>query len=151
MMFQIKSLMIAMVLSVLGFTINLAHANEDVMEGIKATDSYISGGIGSEEVDYFHNHAKAYPLHILYSQGKIGFSLTEVALRIADTHGKVVLEVEQSGPRLYAKIPPGKYKITATFNGKKQSTFVELLPNKTERVFLNWKGDPQVDESELKD
>ena len=79
--------------------------------------SAVSGGVG---LNARHSLAsQAHPNHNV----KMVFSLTtgnylaNVDVNVRNAQGNTVLEGVSDGPWLYAKLPPGKYTATATYNG----------------------------------
>jgi hypothetical protein len=101
---------------------------------------YISGGISGEEVSQFKTHAKEYLLEIVFVQeaasednSRIEQYLAEVQLRIKDAKGNVVADTITEGPFFLANMPPGKYQITADYEGVIKSNIVNISTKKTSK------------------
>lgn len=73
--------------------------------------TYITGGIGEDEVRAFREVAPKYNLRITLAS-KAGHYLSDINVRI--TSGtRLVLAVRTEGPFLFARVPPGSYRIAA--------------------------------------
>lgn len=73
---------------------------------------YINGGVGDEEEAQLKSTAGEYNLQLMLS-GKSGAYISDIAIRVSDTGGNVLLSVDNAGPYLYAKLPAGTYIIEA--------------------------------------
>ncbi|CAM2342604.1 hypothetical protein [Burkholderia vietnamiensis] len=72
---------------------------------------YITGGIGSDEVTAFRDVAPRYNLRMTFTS-KAGHYLSDVDVKLVS--GKsALLDVRTGGPFLFARVPPGRYTITA--------------------------------------
>jgi hypothetical protein len=52
---------------------------------------------------------------------KTGAYLAGVRVRVLDAKGTSILDSVSEGPFFYAKLKPGKYRITASFNDQEQT------------------------------
>jgi uncharacterized membrane protein YvbJ len=77
----------------------------------------MSGGIGVEERNQMRQAAKSYNLGLSFA-GKSRSYLTDVSVVINDDKGQQVLSSANTGPWFYVQLPPGKYTVKATYNGK---------------------------------
>jgi hypothetical protein len=88
--------------------------------------TYITGGIGDEEITQLKASKKDYNLHILVNaQG--GAFISDVDVNIADGTGTTILTARGAGPYFYAKLVPGSY--TVTVNDATQSKKFALKVN----------------------
>jgi len=72
---------------------------------------YVTGGIGAEEVAAFRAAAPRYNLRITFAT-KGGHYLSDVDVML--TSGKsTVLDAHTAGPFLFARVPPGRYTVSA--------------------------------------
>lgn len=72
---------------------------------------YVTGGIGAEEVAAFRAAAPRYNLRITFAT-KAGHYLSDVDVIL--TSGKsTVLDAHTAGPFLFARVPPGRYTVSA--------------------------------------
>ena len=77
--------------------------------------SYISSGVGTDERKTLSHAAKDFGLKLLFAvEG--GELLTEVAVVIQDSAGSTVMDLVSEGPWFFAKLPPGKYTVSAKAN-----------------------------------
>jgi hypothetical protein len=78
---------------------------------------FMSGGFGVEERNQMRQAAKSYNLGLSFAGKSRGY-LTDVSVVINDDKGQQVLRAANTGPLFYVQLPPGKYIVKATYNGK---------------------------------
>ncbi|CAB5513411.1 hypothetical protein LMG26857_02691 [Achromobacter anxifer] len=102
---------------------------------------YVSGGIGLDESDAMKAAEKDYPLALTFAaqSGSKADYVANVAVSIHDAHGKSVLQATAEGPYMLVKLPAGKYKVSATYNGKVQEREVSVAHPGTARAVFEWK------------
>jgi len=101
--------------------------------------SYLSGGIGLSESDAIRHVAKAYPLElefVLKAKPKAEY-LANVKVQIKNARDKTMLKTT-TGPFLLAKLPAGKYTISANRHGKVIHREVEIAASGHRRVVFEW-------------
>lgn len=102
---------------------------------------YFSAGVGLEERTARY---PAYPLKLMFVAGPKEY-LTQVAVRIVDSKGKVRVEVpaeEVTGPWLFVDLPAGRYTITGKrSDGTEARTTVDLARGRMKTVTLRWPGE----------
>lgn len=102
--------------------------------------SYLSGGIGLSESDAIKHVAKTYPLElefVLKAKPKAEY-VANVKVQIKDARDKTVLKATAGGPFLLAKMPAGKYKVSADRDGKVIHRQIEIAANGHQRVVFEW-------------
>ncbi len=102
--------------------------------------TYLSGGIGTPEVEAIKHVAQRYPLELEFL-GKAKPQdeyLSQVKVRIKDAHGAMVLDVTSDGPFLLAKMPAGKYTISVEHAGKIENRTVQIAPQEHRRLVFEW-------------
>lgn len=77
---------------------------------------YISGGVGDAELQQVKAASKSFNLKLILAE-KSGSFAADVAIAVFDRKGNTVLEVPAAGPLLLAKLAPGTYRISATYEG----------------------------------
>jgi hypothetical protein len=77
---------------------------------------YLNGGVSSEEADQLRAQATNYPLQIQFTQGNA--FVASVGVRIFDARGNTVLALPAADPILLADLPPGRYTVEATYEGR---------------------------------
>lgn len=122
----------------------MVSLGEDSMEVPKIETvgnvTYVSGGIGDSEAEMMRGVAKDYPLVMAFVQ-KLKQQeefLADIKLQIQDIHKYMVLDVVTEGPYLFAKLPKGKYLITAEHNGDVKQQWVRVDGKKHQRVVFWW-------------
>ena len=139
-----KTSLIATAIAVSGLTLSL-NAFAAQTSYLPATHrqgevSYLSGGIGLSESDAIKHVAKAYPLElefVLKAKPKDEY-LANVKVRIKDAHDKTVLKTTAGGPFLLAKMPAGKYQVSADRDGKVIHRQIDIAANGHQRVVFEW-------------
>jgi hypothetical protein len=90
--------------------------------------SYVTGGVPDEQVAAFRQARPSYPLGIeIYQKSGAKSEFTaDVQVQVIDKAGNVVLDAPTEGPYLWAKLPPGQYRIDATLNDRKLTRSVNV-------------------------
>lgn len=106
---------------------------------------YVSGGIGTDDASEFKSLAKGFLLEIVFVQkadiedsDRIEEYLASVSLRINDAKGNVVLDTMTDGPYFLADLPPGKYQLTAEYEGVTKTALVHIVTKKHQRTVFLW-------------
>ncbi len=77
----------------------------------------ISGGVGDADEMALSQQQNQYNLKLLFTEGN-GMYLSDVQVHISDKAGQPVADTVTNGPILLAKLPAGKYKVTAVSEGE---------------------------------
>jgi hypothetical protein len=91
--------------------------------------SFVTGGIPYEQIPAFTAARSQFPLNIEVYQrdgNKNGFTADAEVKLIAAKSGDVVLDTKTEGPFLWAKVPPGSYKLQTTLAGKTKESRVTV-------------------------
>lgn len=123
-----------------------ARAQDDlvVFEPARAT-AYLNGGNTADEEAYMHKIAKDWPLRMIFSERKDKEFVANVDLRVTDRRGTPVLSLHDTGPMVYAKLPAGKYHISARMGGVTEARDVTVAGKAGTDVYFHWKGQPKID------
>lgn len=118
--------------------------------------SYLSGGIGQDEVDAMRAIVKDYNLIMQFAVKGSGEFVADVDVKVVDAKGRVALETRSEGPCLYAKVPPGQYKVEAKFADTTSTKSVNASAKQRRELYFYFpqaKGDEslQRDPSERAD
>lgn len=105
--------------------------------------SFVSGGVGIDSEEQLKAREKDFNLKLLFTLVE-GNYLADVGVRVADAAGKTVIEHVAEGPIFLAKLPPGAYTVTATYNGKTQTRKVKV-GDRLHTEYLRWSSDPARD------
>lgn len=102
---------------------------------------YRSGGIGADESAALKAAAGRYPLEVLFAErDEAGTAAYEAGAHISirDGRGKQVLSTVADGPFLLARLPAGRYILTASRNGDVKTRTVTIGPQHV-RVVFEWR------------
>lgn len=77
----------------------------------------LSGGVGLDERESMESSARDYNLKLAFA-APTGEYFDGVQVAIASAGGKKVYEGASDGPWFFIKLPPGRYTVAATMNGK---------------------------------
>lgn len=120
--------------------LSTAHANMPAVQH-QGSVAYVSGGIGIDESEAMKAAASNYPLALTFAAQRNGTAdyVADVAVAIQDAQGKSVLQATAEGPYMLVKLPPGNYRISATFKGQAQTREVTVQDTGTARAMFEWK------------
>lgn len=108
-------------------------------EGIE----YLAGGVGTDEQELISQRAKDYNLKVVFTLNE-GNYLADVGVTVKDAKGRAMIEDVAPGPFFLAKLPPGQYTVTASYEGKALTRKVQV--GKGQRTeYLRWPANPEVD------
>lgn len=120
----------------IGFSEDVVTEITPVTEG---NISYVGGGIGAGQVQAMKNLRKDYNLLLTFALKGSGEYLADINLDIQDAKGGKILETVAPGPLFYAKLPQGKYKITAQYHGKSLTKSAYIQKNSLARdLYFYW-------------
>src|SRR5262245_9098211 len=83
----------------------------------------LSGGVGLEERAQMMERYGEYNLHLGFAE-QSGEYLAGVQVSARDENGAVVFSGVTEGPLLFAKVPPGAYRVTASYGGVVQTPVI---------------------------
>ncbi|MBU6491846.1 carboxypeptidase-like regulatory domain-containing protein [Pandoraea sp.] len=99
--------------------------------------TYLSGGVGEDEVQAMRAAAPQYPLRMTFAQAD-GAYLADVRVRIERADGTVVLSTTTTGPFLYVNVPPGTYRVRARYKGAEQTRNVTVAQHGSASPVFVW-------------
>ena len=88
--------------------------------------TYISGGIGLDDMEMLRELRPEYNLHLLFAAQGSGQYLADVTIQLQDAKGRTLLDAVADGPYFYAKVAPGRYKILAQSQGITLTKSIEV-------------------------
>lgn len=88
--------------------------------GSDASTSFVSGGIGAYEKNWFSTHSNEFNLKVSYNDAS-GHNLAGVNVTLTDSKNNTVLNTTTEGPFLLVKTNPGSYTLTSTYEGVSQT------------------------------
>jgi hypothetical protein len=99
--------------------------------------SYITGGVGSNEAKAMEAQIDKHTLAIelLEKTANRDEFTGDATVDITDQSGTSLLSAQSDGPFMLVDLPPGRYTVTATINGKElKKSAVVIAENKTARA-----------------
>src|SRR5262249_23215695 len=102
--------------------------------------AYVSGGIGQEEAQAFESVASQYPLALEFAikHSPRAEYTAGVHVTVTDAQGKHVLDTTSEGPSLLAKLPAGRYTVTAERHQQTLTRTVHVATHKPTHVMFLW-------------
>ena len=100
--------------------------------------TYLNGGVGEDEAQYMRRTAKDWPLRLTFSESKDNEFVANVGLLVTDLRGTPYLQLSGAGPMTYARLPAGKYRVTAWFKGQSETHEVTLDGRSGRDVSFHW-------------
>lgn len=97
--------------------------------------SWVSGGVGRDSQAQMRGVARHYNLRMLFAEKPSGAFLADVHVKVENGRGRQVMSGVSQGPCLFAKLPHGRYRITAVVNGVKHSRLVDVRAAGTNTSF----------------
>lgn len=110
--------------------------------------TYVTGGIGAEEVEALEPYKKQFGLYLMFTEGKVGRVIDDVDVRILNQKQEIVFSVDHAAPRLLLNLAAGKYTLIATNQGEKLRAPFRYQGQKMQRVILNWKRAVDEDQAD---
>jgi hypothetical protein len=99
--------------------------------------AYVTGGVGQDEVAAFRGLASGYNMRATFMTGS-GEYLSGVAVRVSRSDGTVVFSATSEGPYLYARLPQGRYLLTAMLDGAERTRELYVPAHGGTRLTLVW-------------
>lgn len=103
------------------------------MQGV----TYLTGGIGEDDVQQLRAAAAKYDLHVTFAS-KTGAYLSDIDVSISTESKREVLSIRTEGPLLFVNVPPGRYLLAANYAGKAQTKHVTVPPKGAVEIVLRW-------------
>ena len=85
---------------------------------------YLSGGAGEESRAAIDAQRSAFPLRLVFSVAGGAYAVAD-HVDVSGASGKV-LGVDNAGPLLLVKVPPGDYTVAASYGGKTEQRKVKV-------------------------
>ncbi len=123
-------------------TLAVAQDQLIVVEQERAT-TYLNGGVGEDEAQYMRKAAKDWALRLTFSESRDNEFVANDGLLITDLRGTPYLQLSGAGPMTYARLPAGKYRVTARFKGQSETREVTLDGKSGRDVNFHWAASAQ--------
>jgi hypothetical protein len=100
--------------------------------------SYRTGGIGKDERDALLLVTRSDSLKVVFAGSADRAFVADASIRVLDDGGRTVLEAGDVGPLFFADLPPGSYRVEATFQGRTQQKPVALKRGRQTAISFAW-------------
>ena len=97
----------------------------------------LSGGVGLEERAQMMERYGEYNLHLGFAE-QSGEYLAGVQVSARDANGAVVFAGETEGPLLFANVPPGAYRVTASYGGVARTRVIRVSDAPGPMEYFRW-------------
>ena len=101
---------------------------------------WVSGGVGEQELQQIRQMQGLYNLRLLFAMQGSGQYLAGIPVTIADARGTTLVSTTAEGPYFFAKLRPGRYKITAEHDGQAQTRTISVPASGAASQSFYWKG-----------
>jgi hypothetical protein len=98
---------------------------------------YVTGGIGTDEVEALRQEAPAFSLQLI-TAARTGAYLAGTHVRITGPGNNVVLDTTLDAPWLLVDLPGGRYTVRATHSGTTVEQRLTIAPGHPQRVVLHF-------------
>jgi hypothetical protein len=105
---------------------------------------YVSGGIGVEAQERLKERADEFNLKLVFTLNE-GNYIADVNVAVKDARGRTVIEDVSEGPIFMAKLRPGRYSVSATYEGKAVTRQLQVGERGTSTAYLRWPSNPETD------
>ena len=110
------------------------------------TATAVSGGVSLNSRDQLRSNTPEHNVKMVFSL-TTGNYLSDVAVKVTDSSRRTVIEDVSNGPWLFAKLSPGSYTVTATYNGKAVTHRLNIGKSGVQTVQFRWL--PSVEQADL--
>ena len=133
-----KTLCLALILSCILFSLTSFAEESAIQPQTQGKVTFVTGGVGIDERNALDASRSNYNLSLLFSVQGTGDYLSDVKIRITDLKGNVFLETVSDGPKLFAKLPPGRYIVIADLNGETYHKTVSIRGKQNTSLYFSW-------------
>ncbi|APA87723.1 carboxypeptidase-like regulatory domain-containing protein [Paraburkholderia sprentiae WSM5005] len=95
--------------------------------------SFVTGGVGRDESTALRQARRQWPLSLQFT-GPGASYVADVQVQVAKAGGTAVLDTTSHGPYLLARLPPGRYTVSATYSGVTRRQSVNVRGNGSARA-----------------
>ncbi|MBL8470407.1 MAG: carboxypeptidase regulatory-like domain-containing protein [Rhodocyclaceae bacterium] len=114
-----------------------AHAGKPEKHDLNGV-TYVTGGVGEREQDRLQQQSNDYNLRLTFAEQGSGAYLANVRVVISKGENEQVLAVLTDGPFLMAALPPGRYRMEATYHGTTQARSISVAAGSATSLALYW-------------
>jgi hypothetical protein len=105
---------------------------------------HVSGGIGIAEQEAMKAREAEFSLKLVFTLVE-GNYIAGVGVQIKDAAGDTLLEHIAAGPMFMARLAPGRYSVSVTYEGRSISRRVEVGRTGLRTEYFRWPSNPLTD------
>ncbi len=102
---------------------------------------HASARIGDDDPLEIEALRRTHNLQLVFAEQGSGAYLADVRVRICGSGGQEVLATLSSGPFFFARLPAGRYRIEAEFNGRVVRRTTRVSQSGLRDLYFYWPGD----------
>ncbi len=133
-----KPLYLALILPCLLLSLPSLGEESAIQPQTQGDVTFVTGGVGIDERNELDATRANYNLSLQFSVQGSGNYLSDVNIRITDLKGNVFLETVSNGPKLFAKLPSGRYIVTVDLNGETYHKTVSVRGKQNTSLSFTW-------------
>ena len=133
-----KTLYLALILPCLLLSLPSLAEESAIQPQTQGDVTFVTGGVGIDERNELDATRANYNLSLQFSVQGSGNYLSDVNIRITDLKGNVFLETVSNGPKLFAKLPSGRYIVTVDLNGETYHKTVSVRGKRNTSLSFTW-------------
>jgi hypothetical protein len=88
--------------------------------------TYLVGGVGIDSREFMERMAHEYNTQLAFAANPDGHYVVKVHLTLIDAAGRTQFELADAGPVFYAKMPPGRYEVIASYLGEEKRRRIDV-------------------------
>jgi hypothetical protein len=101
--------------------------------------NFVSGGTSEDDRATLQNMEGDYNMRFMFAVQPSGEYLADINVTLVDSRGGTVLDTVSAGPLLYARVPPGRYRVTVDSDGRSQTRTLEVAANGVVSQAFYWR------------
>lgn len=133
-----KPLYLALILPCLLLSLPSLAEESAIQPQTQGDVTFVTGGVGIDERNELDATRANYNLSLQFSVQGSGNYLSDVNIRITDLKGNVFLETVSNGPKLFAKLPSGRYIVNVDLNGETYHKTVSVRGKQNTSLSFTW-------------
>jgi len=125
--------------SLLGATASAQEQESVTGESIE-TVNYMNGGMSRDDQLRMQRFAREYSLRMSFSERIDEALLADIPVLITDGTGDPVFVLDRAGPLLHVALPPGTYRVAASFKGLTEIHSITISGKEGKELRFRWQG-----------
>lgn len=106
--------------------------------------TYVTGGVGYEERQAMQELSPQFNVKLTFADKGTGDYRSGQSVEVRDMRGNVRMQAEDTGPLLYAQLPPGRYRVTANVDGQQQQRTISVGSSGSKSAAFYWDAEPPM-------